>query len=367
MSKKFTNVNVLEAARNRIQEMVVSNDEVWCGFSGGKDSLVVLSLIEEQIKDKKVNVVFRDEEMIPNAVIDFINELRQNDKYNFIYIATQLESDITILGQSKRYVQWDVNRQWIREKPKDAIEFDGVKQQSDFEQWFFNKSRHSIGLALGLRADESLMRAQGFLSSKHPYFRKTGLPNVTIYNPIYDWSERDVFKYLYEHNIKYCFQYDNQLFNQVPLRVATVLHSEASRYLPQLKGQDPILYNQIMQIFPEIEIQARYLKEAKNTVNIQDIAMEYKKRANNHPIKAILLYIEQNYTGLKKQQAIKVLLSAKSARESRIKKGTSKSKFGGYPYYAVFKTIARGLIKRATMFPVLDDKEIYYEFENITQ
>lgn len=139
--KEYTNVNVLEASIKRIKKQIAVSDEVWVGFSGGKDSLVVLSLVERISKDKKINVVFRDEEMINTEVVNFVQEKAKNDRYNFVYIATELHSDITILGTSRAYVQWDKNRKWVREKPKYAIEFKGVKKQEDFEKWFLMGAR----------------------------------------------------------------------------------------------------------------------------------------------------------------------------------------------------------------------------------
>jgi len=364
MKVKHLSSNVLQEARKRIKRMIVSSDEVWVGFSGGKDSLVVLSLVEEQIKNEKINVVFRDEEMIPTAVYEFVMKKKQDPRYNFVYIATQMESDITILGQSKRYIQWDKNRKWVREKPNGYIEFKGVQKQEEFEKWFFKNTKHSIGLALGLRADESLLRRQGFMKSKHPFYRPSLLKNVTIYNPIYDWSEKDIFKYLYDNNIEYCKSYDLQVFSSVPLRVATVLHSESSRHLAKLKEMDTVLYNQLMEIFPEVEIQARYHKEAKQTSNKKAVIFKYKELANGNPLKAIYLYIEKELEGLKKQQAQKTVLKAKLSRENRIKK-VKKSTFGGYPYYYVFEQILKGSFKRISIMPTTNDKEVYYEFENI--
>lgn len=50
-------------------------------FSGGKDSLVALHLTKEVADErnikKPIDVVFRDEELIPDEVINFVDEYRK--------------------------------------------------------------------------------------------------------------------------------------------------------------------------------------------------------------------------------------------------------------------------------------------------
>ena len=68
--------NVYEAALDRIDKIYNSHDEVWVSFSGGKDSLAMLKLVEEYFDTNnysdKINVVFRDEEVINTMVRDFV-------------------------------------------------------------------------------------------------------------------------------------------------------------------------------------------------------------------------------------------------------------------------------------------------------
>jgi len=361
--KEYTKTNVLDASKKRIKKQIAISDEVWVGFSGGKDSLVVLSLVESLSKDKKINVVFRDEEMINTEVVRFVQEKAKNERYNFVYIATQLHSDITILGESKPYIQWDEDREWIREKPKNALVYKGVKKQEDFEKWFFNGSKAKISLMLGVRADESFMRNAGFTKSRHPEWRPTDLKNVTICNPIYDWGEKDIFKYLIENSIEYCKTYDFQVFEREPLRVSSVLHAEASRQLKTLKNKDPILYEQIFSIFPQIELQNRYGKQVlKSNKWIKDI-QEWRDKVGD-PFVAIVKWAEENLEGIKREQALKLIYKSKQGRESR-KKTHPDSLYGGYPYFHIFKNVIQGKIKRARLMPTPDEKEIYKKYEDM--
>ena len=45
--------NVYEASLDRIDKIYNSHDEVWVSFSGGKDSLVMLKLVEEYFDNEK--------------------------------------------------------------------------------------------------------------------------------------------------------------------------------------------------------------------------------------------------------------------------------------------------------------------------
>ena len=84
-------------------------------FSGGKDSLTCLHLVEEVYQERgitdKINVIFRDEELIPDDVINFVDWHYHQPKYNFYYYAVQLKSDKFILGRDYQYIQWDKSRQ----------------------------------------------------------------------------------------------------------------------------------------------------------------------------------------------------------------------------------------------------------------
>ena len=135
--------NVYEAALDRIDRIYNSHDEVWIAFSGGKDSLAVLKLTEEYFDKNgytdKINVLFRDEEVINGVIRDFVLTFVDNPRYNFRYYTTQLESEIYILGEKKTYIQWDQDRKWVVPKPDIGITLDGVYSQFTFDKVVFDK------------------------------------------------------------------------------------------------------------------------------------------------------------------------------------------------------------------------------------
>lgn len=359
--------NVYEAALDRIDRIYNSHDEVWVSFSGGKDSLAMLKLVEEYFDNEgineKINVLFRDEEMINSFVRDFVLSFVDNPRYNFRYYATPLESEIYILGEKRKYIQWDNNREWIVPKPKNSITLDKVYNQKTFDRVVFSKNNKRVCTMVGIRASESLMRFAGITSSKVSYLTKNpDLRNGTLGKPLYDWEEKDVFKYFYDKKIDYCQVYDMQIFNKDSLRVATVLHAEAAKQLYKVKTIDPVLYNQIMNVFPEIEIQARYYKDVIKGKSSK-IIFEFKEKAGGDPWSAILLYVQEKLDD--DYQNKTALNRIARCRITRRNKESAKSPFGGYPAYYVFQSIISGAYKR-NIIPTPEQKEIFFEYENMS-
>jgi predicted phosphoadenosine phosphosulfate sulfurtransferase len=81
--KRYVDVDVLTAARRRFDTLLSRYDDHYVSFSGGKDSLATLHLLKEAYDrsgiSRKVKVNFLDEELIPDSVVDFVDEYRQKD------------------------------------------------------------------------------------------------------------------------------------------------------------------------------------------------------------------------------------------------------------------------------------------------
>lgn len=118
--KKPLGVNVLTAARARIRHIYDIFDTVVVNFSGGKDSLVCLHLAREVCEERgtlPVNVIFRDEELIPDEVIDFVNSYRLQPWISMRWYAVPTTSSKFICGTSNSIILWDPDREHIRPVP----------------------------------------------------------------------------------------------------------------------------------------------------------------------------------------------------------------------------------------------------------
>lgn len=337
--KKYIDTNVYEEAIARINHVFDSFDTIVVMFSGGKDSLAVLHLVKEVANSRgidKVNVVFRDEELIPNVVIDFINKYRQEPWVDMIYFAVPLMSQKFVLGNTQSYIQWDPTRKHVRPIPDHAIKDDtNVFDQYTMDAYTAKFFKGKIAFVNGIRASESLVRFRASVNKLNESYINSptqNIGNVKLVKPIYDWEENDVFKYFYENDIDYCKIYDYQLWNGDQFRVATPIHQEAAKKFHKLKTLDPTLYSQVIDIFPEMLVQERYWRELdRNTAKEQ-----YAKSMDT-----IFEWIQANITDVKQKK-----LAYKRFKEAY---SLNKNYPEAYPVKHIFNYFETGAFKRSLM------------------
>ena len=118
---KYIDSDGLTEARKRIHHLFDTHDTIVVGFSGGKDSLAVLHRVHDIQLERgitsPVKVWFYDEELIPDQVIDFVNEYRQLDWVDMVWLCVPLKSSKFILGDNHEYIQWDPDRRHVRQMP----------------------------------------------------------------------------------------------------------------------------------------------------------------------------------------------------------------------------------------------------------
>lgn len=341
----YIDTDVLTEAKKRINHIIDTFDKLFVCFSGGKDSLVVLNLLEEVYKERgiteKIRVIFRDEELIPDDVIEFVQWHARQPKYEFYYYAVPLYSEKFILGQTFSYVQWEEGRTWIRPKPDFAIKESGgqVFDQHSMDDFCTKGHKGKIALLNGIRTDESLIRFRSVVNKKNECFiSASDKPSVKLCKPIYDWSEMDVFKYLHDRNIKYCAIYDQQMWNGQALRVATPLHAESAKRFDKLRTLYPVFYQQLVEMFPEMLAQEKYWGEYDRFAIIKS----YK-----HGWDGIIQYIRERIPDTEMRRlAMKRVIQSKSIRENKLARGEGLENFGGYPILYVFKCIVAGQFER---------------------
>lgn len=312
--KKYIEANVLEEAYKRIHHIYDLHDDIVVSFSGGKDSLVTLHLVKEVAQQrgiKKVKAVFRDEELIHQEVIDFVRSYMFEPWLDLEFWAIPLQSNKYVLGKPMDYVQWDNTRQWVREKPDYAMTAKdlGISDSLILSQHTADELaiRNVVGKACiltGVRASESLMRYRSVVNKlSENYINASSTQRATMGRPIYDWEEKDVFKYLYDNKIKYCSIYDSQLWGGRGLRVASAISTEAAKQFHTTAAIDPELYDRVVEVFPEMFLQERYFKEIDKTAAVEQYSQSWETIEN---------YILENITDPKqRQKAIKELSSVR--------------------------------------------------------
>lgn len=283
--RKYLETSVVDAAYDRMRQVFETFDTVRVDFSGGKDSLVCVVIardVARELGKLPVLVAHRDYEFIPDSIIEFVQSVGKVEGIDLRILALAQESHSFILGQTAKLIKFDPNRRpWFRDPPEGAIlqrPGDPIVTGENLNTILADRLDHQgrVAAVVGLRAGESLTRMRACLAKKVLNWQSvTDHKATTLVKPIYDWSENDIFKFLFEKDVPYCSIYDRQFYVQgEELRTSTPLHSEKAKRLRHWAEYEPVFYDRLLQYFPEAEVQARYWVEHRQGLKVlQD---EYK-------------------------------------------------------------------------------------------
>lgn len=191
------NLNVLEAARQRVAYAFDNFEKISVSFSGGKDSSVMLHLVmAEAIKrGRKVGVLFIDMEAQYLATIDHIREMTilYADHIDLHWTCVPMALRNAVTNYEPKWTAWDPEKEdiWIRELPPEATtSYPWHVPGMEFEEfvplwsdWYSNGEK--MASFVGIRADESLNRFRTIASAHkemHDNHRFTTRVTDTVYN-----------------------------------------------------------------------------------------------------------------------------------------------------------------------------------------
>lgn len=214
--KRYRDVNVLQAAKNRISSTFDECERVYVAFSGGKDSSVMTHLVlEEAIKrNRKVAVMYIDFEAQYAETVKHVEEMfsiyADHIEPHWICIPMLLRNAVT--NFEPRWVCWDESKRslWIREKPiacKQVGDYPFALPEMEFEEFivlfgqWYGQGKRTAGF-IGIRAQESLHRYCAVATWEKRDLMLKGWRWTTkivdeVFNvyPIYDWLTEDIWKY----------------------------------------------------------------------------------------------------------------------------------------------------------------------------
>jgi predicted phosphoadenosine phosphosulfate sulfurtransferase len=183
--KREGNRTVLAAAQKRIINAFSNGKKVYASFSGGKDSLCLLSLILKLAAEGKIDpslliVEFIDEEAIFDCIERTVQEWRKKvllagGQFNWFCLEVKHFSCFNHLEEDETFICWDSTRKnvWIRTPPPFAIlEHPRLKRRKNTYQDFLTKHNSDGICVTGVRMAESLQRSKYMASS---FSSKNGL------------------------------------------------------------------------------------------------------------------------------------------------------------------------------------------------
>lgn len=254
--------DVLTAARARMRWIFSEFAHVYVGFSGGKDSTVVLNLAleaAEELGRLPVPVMFLDQEAEWGPVIDYVRTVMADPRVSPRWLQVPFRMFNATSVEHQWLYSWDESQkdQWIREKEPNAI-VKNVYGTDRYHKMFahFLRYHHFAKPACyvaGVRCEESPSRMMG-LTQTEVYKGATWgrvldkrRHHFTFY-PIYDWALSDVWKAIHDHGWPYTKLYDYLYQYGVPvrqMRVSNLHHETAVRSLFYCQEIDPDTWERV--------------------------------------------------------------------------------------------------------------------------
>lgn len=263
---------VLDAAKERVSFIFDNFETIIVSVSGGKDSTVLahLAISEAHRRERKVGMFFLDEEVVYQSSVDQIeyllslhpentNRLWLQIEFNLTNATSLQESQLRCWEQGKHklwmrtkhptsihYRIWPLELQTIRNKNKGFGFYDVI---DNFESCY-----KGAAFLVGLRAaGESPNRWRAVVKNpvtvkEKKVFWGTQKRDNQCFYPIYDWNFHDVWRYIWESNLKYSKIYDYQFkkgFSFGAMRVSSLIHERAFKSLCELPEFEPKTYEKL--------------------------------------------------------------------------------------------------------------------------
>lgn len=213
--KRYREINVLDAARERIRYVFDHFEKVYISFSGGKDSSVMTHLVMAEAieRGKKVGMLIIDMEAQYKHTIEHISQMVEmyRDHIDLHWVCLPINLRNAVTNYEPQWQCWQPDKQdiWIRQPPKcattDPKKYDFFVPGMEFEEFvplwglWYAQGALTAGF-IGIRADESLNRFRTvavFDKKMHGGHRWTTNIEEQLYNiyPIYDWRTQDIWRF----------------------------------------------------------------------------------------------------------------------------------------------------------------------------
>lgn len=263
--------DVLTAALQRIKNAFSNGKKVYVSFSGGKDSLCLLTMVLHLAARGEINpalmiVEFIDEEAIFDCIEKSVMESRKKvllagGQFNWFCLEVRHFCCFNHLEEDESFICWDSTKKdvWVRKPPAFAImDHPRLKRRVNTYQDFLIKHNADGICITGVRIAESLQRSKYVTQS---FTSNTGLARGNMVWPMYDWKDSDVWRYLCEQNVNipdiylYLYQTGSRLN---ALRVSQFFSVDTAKSLVKMNEYYPDLMDRIIRREPNAYLAALY-------------------------------------------------------------------------------------------------------------
>lgn len=208
------NMNVFDAALNRLQELYEQDHTIVISQSGGKDSTVCMELAimaADAAGKLPINVIHRDEEILFPNTYEYLDRVANRPEVNMHHVWAG-QPVVNVFNRKNPY--WWIfdeevpREEWVRQPPEYAykIEEKNINALVTKER-FPTPEGKDLFACIGLRVQESPNRRMGLFSSKG-HITKPNDRGTKYVRPIYDWTDGDIWKAIQDFKWDYNHAYD---------------------------------------------------------------------------------------------------------------------------------------------------------------
>ena len=278
MKRIYRKKNVLEAATERISLLFDMYNNISVSVSGGKDSSVLFHLAWKEAKkrNRTIDVVFIDQEAEYSSTIEIIRYISRLYNVNMKWYQVPFLMTNSVSYNQDYLECWKGN---IRQFEENSIRHLEIRNDLTWEKIIPEiEKQYTAPTAqlIGLRSNESLNRYRAV--TKNPavdeinWSSKTSNEKLINFYPIYDWGFDDVWRYIYDENIKYNKIYDYQFakdYHKDEMRISCLIHEKSYKCLTDLPEFEPETFEWLCKRVKGIDTAMRYAKEKQMYSNVK--------------------------------------------------------------------------------------------------
>lgn len=270
--RKKLDINVFDAAIERMRAVYREGHRVIVSFSAGKDSGVCLelSIMAAQLEDRlPVEVVIRDEEVMFPGTYEYAERVAARPEVKMHWLIAG-QPIINLFNRELPYF-WVFDQtippeQWVRQPPAMAEWIPDLNiQRLTHPSRFPPPEGKKLMIVIGLRGQESQRRLMGIHASQG-YIIKYPIEGQWHVRPIYDWLDGDVWLAHQRFGWDYNHAYDVMAKLGVPraqLRIAPPTMSPAGANYLHLAAQAwPEWFDRVAARLPGVRTVAQFGKRA---------------------------------------------------------------------------------------------------------